>query len=150
VVLDAIVMRAIRKAPAERYPSAAALREALEEATEAPGRRWARVKRAASTLAFAGCVVGVAVASAQWARTHAAAADAPAAAVQAAPPPTAPVAIQAPLPAVALVPLETAVAAPLPTPDHHADVAHPAGRPVHPRHERLPEPRETSRVATSR
>jgi eukaryotic-like serine/threonine-protein kinase len=150
VVLDAIVMRAIRKDPAERYPSAAALREALEEATAAPARRWARAKRAASTLAFVGCLVGAAVASAQWARTHAAVADAPAAAALPAPPPPATVAVQAPLPAAALVPLEASVVAPMPTLEHHADVARPAARPVHPRHEHLPEPRETTRVATSR
>jgi serine/threonine-protein kinase len=151
VVLDAIVMRAIRKDPAERYPSAAALREALEEATAAPARRWAHAKRAASTLAFVGCLVGAAVASAQWARTHADAADAPVAGAQPSPPTPAQVAIQAPLPAaVALAPLDAPGAAPMPTPEHHADVAHPASRPVHPRHERQPEPHETTRVATSR
>jgi hypothetical protein len=122
----------------------------LEEATAAPERRWARARRAASTLAFAGCMVVAAVASAQWAKTHAAGADAPAVAVQPAPPPPATVAAQAPLPAAALVPLEAPVMVPVPTPDHHADMAHPAARPLHPRHERLPEPRETSRVATSR
>ncbi|HEX8789333.1 MAG TPA: protein kinase, partial [Polyangiaceae bacterium] len=150
--LDAIVMRAIRKDPGERFVSAAALRLALEEATAAPARRWARVKRAASTLAFGACLVGAALASAQWARTHATLADAPvptAATAPTAPSAPPPVAMQAPLPAQPVAAPEAPLVAPLPTPEHHADGAHTA-RPAHPRRDRLPELREPARVATSR
>ncbi len=75
--LDAIVMRAMKKLPAARFPSAEAMCEALDETTAAPARRSASVRRFMSAAAITFAMFAAAAGSAQWAKTHAAALDVP-------------------------------------------------------------------------
>ena len=108
--LDAIVVRAMAKKPEERFPSAEALRAALEETRAAPERRQARVRRAASTTLFALAILAAAGGSAQWARLHAPALESIAAATMAgaapvATPVSSPAPVSAPAPAPAPAPL---------------------------------------------
>jgi serine/threonine-protein kinase len=73
--VDDVVVRAMAKRPDARFPSAAAMRQALEEAREAPARRRDRTRRLASTAALGVAMVAAAVGSAagsvHWARAHA-------------------------------------------------------------------------------
>jgi serine/threonine-protein kinase len=75
--LDAIVMRAMKKLPAARFPSAEALCEALAETTAAPARRTASLRRFASAAAITLAMIAAAAGSAQWAKAHASALDVP-------------------------------------------------------------------------
>jgi serine/threonine-protein kinase len=68
--LDAAVMRAMKKVPAERFGSADELRAALQETVSAPARRSASVRRFASKAMIGLAMLAAAVGSAQWARTH--------------------------------------------------------------------------------
>jgi hypothetical protein len=81
------------KSPDARFPSASAMRAALEAALRAPSRRRERIRRLASAGVTCGAMVVAAIASAQWARRHQGviapeAAVAPAAKPVAAAPPT--------------------------------------------------------------
>jgi serine/threonine-protein kinase len=80
--VDLIVMRAMSKRPADRYPSAAAMRAALEEALASPQRRRDGVRRIAGTMGMGVCMVAVAVAAAEWVKAHMGAAEPAAAAVE--------------------------------------------------------------------
>jgi serine/threonine protein kinase len=71
--VEAVVVRAMAKLPSARFPSAAAMRAALEEANRAPSRRREHVRRIATGFAMAGTLVVAAVGSARWARSHASA-----------------------------------------------------------------------------
>ncbi len=115
--LDAIVMRAMKKLPAARFPSAEALCEALAETTAAPARRSASMRRFMSAAAITLAMIAAAAGSAQWAKAHAAALDVPlpsASSSPGAPTPTtppastmaaaAPIAVPAPLAPVAAPP----------------------------------------------
>ncbi|MGH7297939.1 MAG: serine/threonine-protein kinase, partial [Polyangiaceae bacterium] len=69
--LEAVVMRAMAKKPEDRFESAEALREALEETALAPERRRERARKIASTAAMLACVFVAAGASAYWGKTYA-------------------------------------------------------------------------------
>ena len=69
--LEAVVVRAMAKKPEERFASAQAMRNALEETLLAPGRRRARARRIATSLVTGACMLAAAGASAAWARGHA-------------------------------------------------------------------------------
>jgi serine/threonine-protein kinase len=68
--VEAIVMRAMAKAPEGRFSTADELRDALDEVGRAPERRRARARKFASTVMMALCVVLAAAASAAWTRGH--------------------------------------------------------------------------------
>ena len=74
--VEAVVVRAMAKDPDARYPSATAMRCALEHALAAPVRRRARVRNAVSALLTGAAMLAAAGGSAVWARTHVAAIDA--------------------------------------------------------------------------
>jgi serine/threonine-protein kinase len=69
--LEAIVMRAMAKAPGDRFATADDLRDALDEVARAPERRRVRARKVASTVMTALCVVAAAAASAAWTKNHA-------------------------------------------------------------------------------
>jgi serine/threonine-protein kinase len=69
--LEGLVMRAMSKDPAHRWPSAAAMRAALEATLAAPAKRRERLRRALGAAGMTACVLGAAVASAAWAHSHA-------------------------------------------------------------------------------
>jgi serine/threonine-protein kinase len=69
--VEAVVVRAMSKSPAARFPTASAMRAALESAREAPLRRRERARRVASALLMAAALTAAAVGSARWARDHA-------------------------------------------------------------------------------
>ena len=69
--VDAIVMRAMAKRPDQRFPTAYAMRDALEAALSLPARRRARMRKAATTSLTLVCMLGAAGASARWARGQA-------------------------------------------------------------------------------
>jgi serine/threonine-protein kinase len=106
--VEAVVARAMAKSPDARFPSASAMRAALEGALRAPSRRRERIRRLASAGVTCGAMIVAAIASAQWARRHqaviASEAAVPAAAKPvAAAPPTPPVAaLPAPPPTATL------------------------------------------------
>jgi serine/threonine-protein kinase len=56
LALDRVILRALEKAPCDRFSSAAAMREALEAAIGAPERFRARAKRLAGAIALGGFV----------------------------------------------------------------------------------------------
>jgi eukaryotic-like serine/threonine-protein kinase len=85
--VEAAVMRAMAKSQAARFPTAAAMRAALEDAREAPLRRQERARRVASALLMGAALTAAAVGSARWARDHAPALEATAPAVLPAIPP---------------------------------------------------------------
>jgi serine/threonine-protein kinase len=66
--LQAIVTRAMAKRPADRFPSAKAMGDALEATLALPERRRAQKKRLASAVLTALCVVAAAVGSARWSK----------------------------------------------------------------------------------
>ncbi len=66
--LEAAVLKAMAKSPADRFESAAAMRAALEAVRDAPVRRRERAKRAASAVLMGAALVGAAVGSAWWVR----------------------------------------------------------------------------------
>jgi len=68
--VEAVVVRAMAKRPEARFPTASAMRAALEEVRSAPARLRDRARRAAGAVAMAGTLVVAAVASARWARVH--------------------------------------------------------------------------------
>jgi serine/threonine-protein kinase len=69
-IVEAVVVRAMAKAPEQRFPSASAMRASLEDAAGAPRRARERVQRLATAAAAAVAMVVAATASARWARTH--------------------------------------------------------------------------------
>ena len=75
--LDAVVMRAMKKVPGDRFASAEDLGKALAETIAAPARRTASLRRLASLAGVGLAMVVAAALSAQWARAHASALDAP-------------------------------------------------------------------------
>ena len=79
--VEAVVLQAMAKSPAGRFPTAAAMRTALEEARGAPLRRRERARRAASVVLMGAALTAAAVVSGRWAHDHAPALEA------AAPPP---------------------------------------------------------------
>ena len=79
--VEAAVMRAMAKSQAARFPTASAMRAALEDAREAPLRRQERARRVASALLMGAALTAAAVGSARWARDHAPALEATAPAV---------------------------------------------------------------------
>jgi eukaryotic-like serine/threonine-protein kinase len=85
--VEAAVMRAMAKNQAARFPTAAAMRAALEDARGAPLRRQERARRVASALLMGAALAAAAVGSARWARDHAPALEATAPAVLPAVPP---------------------------------------------------------------
>ncbi|HLK39538.1 MAG TPA: serine/threonine-protein kinase [Polyangiaceae bacterium] len=70
VSVERVVVRAMAKHPEDRYPTATSMREALEDALRAPGRRKQRLRRTTGTILMAGAMVAAALGSAQWARRH--------------------------------------------------------------------------------
>jgi serine/threonine protein kinase len=66
--LQAIVTRAMAKRPADRFPSAKAMGDALEATLALPERRRAQKKQLASAVFTALCVVAAAVGSARWSK----------------------------------------------------------------------------------
>jgi serine/threonine-protein kinase len=115
--VEAVVVGAMAKERDQRPPTAAAVREALESALEAPARQRARWKRIASAVLTGLAMAGCAFASARWARSEVSALDA-AEAPQAAPstttatlPPT-PTSTPAALPTVAQTPTVVTLAPP--------------------------------------
>ena len=68
--LDAIVVRAMATRPDDRFPSAGALRDALQETLLGPARVRARTRRVASVASVAAAFVVAALLSARWARTQ--------------------------------------------------------------------------------
>jgi serine/threonine-protein kinase len=87
--LDALVMRAMKKSPAERFPSAEALCAALEETVAAPARKAASMRKLVSVVGFGAAMLVAAAGSAQWARAHASALDVPLPSASASPAPLA-------------------------------------------------------------
>jgi serine/threonine-protein kinase len=71
VEVEAIVLRAMAKRPADRFPSADAMREALERAAALPDRRHARLRQVATGAMTTLAVVAAAVGSAYVTRTRA-------------------------------------------------------------------------------
>jgi hypothetical protein len=69
--VEAAVVRAMAKNPAARFATAAAMREALEQARGAPVRLRQRAQRVAGAMLMGGAIVAAAVGSARWARGHA-------------------------------------------------------------------------------
>jgi serine/threonine-protein kinase len=122
-VLDAIVMRAMKKLPAARFASAEALCEALAETTAAPARRTASVRRFMSAAAITLAMIAAAAGSAQWAKAHASALDVP-------------------LPSASGAPTSPATASPTPTLAAATPVAlpAPAGQPALPPTATAPSP----------
>jgi serine/threonine-protein kinase len=118
--LDAIVMRAMKKLPAARFPSAQALCEALEETTAAPARRSASLRRFASVAGVTLAMLVAAVGSAQWAKTHASVLDVPLPSASASPAststPTAPLALATAALPTAPAPLPSPLPPPTTTP----------------------------------
>jgi eukaryotic-like serine/threonine-protein kinase len=98
--VEAVVVKAMAKSPAARFATAAAMREALEEARGAPVRRRERARRVAGAVLMGAAIAAAAVGSARWARVHAPALETAVAA------PTSPVS------APALAPLEAEPGAP--------------------------------------
>jgi serine/threonine-protein kinase len=74
--IEAAVMRAMAKGPDARFPSATAMRVALEDARAAPHRRRERARRIASALLMGAALAAAAGGSARWARDHATALEA--------------------------------------------------------------------------
>jgi serine/threonine-protein kinase len=68
--VEAIVLRAMAKRPDERFPSAEAMREALEQTLSMPARRHARAQRVAAAATLTLSIVGAAAGSAYWARSQ--------------------------------------------------------------------------------
>ncbi len=64
--VEAVVLRAMAKLPAERFSSADAMREALERTLALPEQRHARLRRVATAAAMALSVAGTAAGSAYW------------------------------------------------------------------------------------
>jgi serine/threonine-protein kinase len=115
--LDAVVMKAMKKAPAERFASALEMCAALAEIEAAPARRTASIRRWVSATSMGLALIAAAAGSAWFARAHASALDVPlpsqAAASVAPPPAPTPSATPAPIPTVVYV---QAPASPAPTP----------------------------------
>ncbi|MGH7441028.1 MAG: serine/threonine-protein kinase [Polyangiaceae bacterium] len=74
--MDAVVVRAMAKDRDERFPSAAAMRAALESALAAPMRFRARLRSGASMALTGLAMLACGVASARWARSEVRALDA--------------------------------------------------------------------------
>jgi hypothetical protein len=74
--VEAVVLQAMAKSPAARFPTAAAMRAALEEARGAPLRRRERARRAASVVLMGAALTAAAVVSGRWAHDHAPALEA--------------------------------------------------------------------------
>jgi eukaryotic-like serine/threonine-protein kinase len=114
--LDAIVMRAMKKSPGDRFPTAQALSVALEEMIVAPTRRRAAVRRFVSRAAVVVAMLGAALGAAHWARTDARVVDAALVLPPPAPAPVpVPVVVQSPAPLATAA--TAAAAAPAPTPN---------------------------------
>ena len=64
--LDAVIMRALAKRPLDRFPSACAMREALEDALEAPTKRRTRARRVASVVLTGAAMLAMVGATARW------------------------------------------------------------------------------------
>jgi serine/threonine-protein kinase len=64
--LDGAIVRALEKAPADRFASAAAMREALEGALRAPGRSRSRIRNGAFSIALGVAVVAATAALARF------------------------------------------------------------------------------------
>jgi serine/threonine-protein kinase len=71
VEIERAVMRGMAKDRGARFPTAAAMRAALEKALGERGRRIAAVKRIASAVAMVAAVVAAGVGSARWGRGRA-------------------------------------------------------------------------------
>ncbi len=69
--VEAAVLRAMAKRPSDRFATATAMREALEDARGAPVRLRERARRVASAVLMSGAIVAAAIGSARWARGHA-------------------------------------------------------------------------------
>ena len=69
--IERAVMRGMAKDRAARFPTAAAMRAALEKAVGERGRRVAAVKRVAGVVAMVAAVVAAGVGSARWGRERA-------------------------------------------------------------------------------
>jgi hypothetical protein len=74
--VEAVVLQAMAKSPAGRFPTAVAMRAALEQARGAPLRRRERARTAASVVLMGAALTAAAVVSGRWAHDHAPALEA--------------------------------------------------------------------------
>jgi serine/threonine-protein kinase len=113
LAMDAVVVRAMAKDRDARFPSALAMRTALEAALDAPARMRARLRSGASIALTGLAMIACGLASARWARSEVGALDASENAAIAATPAQAPPAATPPLsvPSAAPVPVAAASAA---------------------------------------
>jgi eukaryotic-like serine/threonine-protein kinase len=115
--VEAVAVRAMAKQRDDRFPSASAMRAALEDACQLPERRRTRARRAAMVVMTGMALLGGGLVSARWARSDVAAIETAAAALPPAPTETATssaIAIAvAPMPSVASAPAATPPDAPL-------------------------------------
>jgi serine/threonine-protein kinase len=68
--LDLVVMRALAKRPKERFATAAAMREALEDVLSAPARRRTKARKATALIATCGAMLAAAALAARVAATR--------------------------------------------------------------------------------
>jgi eukaryotic-like serine/threonine-protein kinase len=102
--VEAAVMRAMAKSPDDRFPTAAAMRAALEAARGAPGRRQEQARRIARVALMGASLAAAAVGSARWARDHAPALEAMAPATATSIAPASSLALAVPAPETAITP----------------------------------------------
>jgi serine/threonine-protein kinase len=141
LAMDAVVVRAMAKDRDARFPSAQAMRTALEAALDAPVRMRARLRSGASIALTGLAMLACGLVSARWARSEVGALDAAEnAAVAAAP-------IQAPLP-VSPTPLSAPAlaATPTATPILAASAALPAAVTLAPNDRAIPRDRPAHKL----
>ena len=68
--VEAVIMRALAKRPADRFVNATAMREALEATLASPGLRRSRVRRVAASLVMGSMMLAVAGGTARWAASR--------------------------------------------------------------------------------
>jgi serine/threonine protein kinase len=121
--LDAVVLRALAKAPGERFASPTALREALEETLRAPAKRRAKARKVTTAIMLGAFLLAGTSGAATWAASHRPSRDARVAAKEADPVLPLPTPPPASEPAVAPVDVASATAAQVATPELSAPAA---------------------------